>query len=352
MGNTLRKSRVDNTTSRPLISFIVPAYNAEDTIERCLRSVVGQRHGSYELIVVDDGSTDSTKKIVQSIGCKKIKYYHKKNGGVSSARNYGLSKAAGEWIIFLDSDDAIIMESLESLLGLLLDDKNDFIVTPIKAYAKKGDVNNTGNITTLDKYNYVDDIIFRLPKKRTRGISITRNLGGNIIRKRIIDDNNIRFVDGLRFFEDGIFNISVALHANKVLYSDTLFYDYDDSNSNSRMNTFCPDILKDNLTIKEEISGLLKAADYASPSFPYLLVELFSTSLFAAALSTGTVKSKVEVAKTYDNLYLKPIRGSINAKYLTKVLRIEYRLCSLGMYRTLLLLCKVKAGVKRARGRM
>lgn len=93
----------------PLISIIVPVYNAEYTLNRCLDSILNQTFSDWELFLIDDGSTDRSTELCDQYASKdqRIKVFHKKNGGVSSARNIGLSHAKGEWITFVDSDDEI-----------------------------------------------------------------------------------------------------------------------------------------------------------------------------------------------------------------------------------------------------
>ena len=91
----------------PLLSVIVPIYNVEKYLKQCIESVIKQQLDSYELILVDDGSTDSSKSICDNYSKNNanIKVFHKKNEGASSARNYGLKKASGKYVLFLDSDD-------------------------------------------------------------------------------------------------------------------------------------------------------------------------------------------------------------------------------------------------------
>lgn len=98
-----------------MISIIVPAYNAEKTITRCIKSIVEQSASDFELLLIDDGSTDGTGEICDRFAeiDNRVKVFHKTNGGVSSARNLGLDNAKGEWILFIDSDDYIEEASLE-----------------------------------------------------------------------------------------------------------------------------------------------------------------------------------------------------------------------------------------------
>lgn len=111
-----------------MISIIIPLYNKANIIERTIQSVLSQSYKDFEIVVVDDGSTDESKDIVLSIKDSRIKYLYKENGGVSSARNFGLYNAKGEWIMFLDSDDFLCEESL-SIYSLIIDKQGfDIIV--------------------------------------------------------------------------------------------------------------------------------------------------------------------------------------------------------------------------------
>lgn len=103
-----------------MVSIIIPLYNKEFAIEQTLCSVIKQTYRDFEIIVSDDGSTDRSASIVKELAKKdkRIRYYKKENGGVSSARNFGLSKANGEWIIFLDADDEMMPTNIETLLYL------------------------------------------------------------------------------------------------------------------------------------------------------------------------------------------------------------------------------------------
>ena len=98
-----------------MISIIITAYNAEKTIERCLNSILENEYNDYEIILVNDGSKDKTEKIVELFATDKIKYFSKKNTGVADSRNYGIEKAKGEYITFVDSDDYVNNNYFENL---------------------------------------------------------------------------------------------------------------------------------------------------------------------------------------------------------------------------------------------
>ena len=99
------------------ISIIIPVYNAEDYLDRCIQSILSQNFGSYEVILVDDGSTDSSSLICDRYSAtdSRFRTIHKANGGVSSARNVGIDLAKGEYLMFVDSDDALLPDALKAL---------------------------------------------------------------------------------------------------------------------------------------------------------------------------------------------------------------------------------------------
>ena len=104
-----------------MISIVVPVYNKQNSIKRCIESVCNQTYPDWELLLIDDGSTDGSAQIIQPyLTDSRIHYYRKENGGVSSARNMGIRKATGEWIVFLDADDYFLLDALGTLLNIAI----------------------------------------------------------------------------------------------------------------------------------------------------------------------------------------------------------------------------------------
>ncbi len=114
---------------KPKISVIIPVYNVENYLRECVDSVLNQTFSDYEIILVDDGSTDISGKICDKYAVKddRVNVIHKKNGGLSNARNVGLKKAVGEYIYFLDSDDYIKTDALEKLYNTAISEKADVV---------------------------------------------------------------------------------------------------------------------------------------------------------------------------------------------------------------------------------
>lgn len=107
-----------------LISVVIPLYNKDRNIKDTILSVLNQTYHNFELIVVDDGSTDNSANVVKSMSDKRVRYVYKENGGVSSARNRGVEEATGDWLLFLDADDILLKHCLATLISPIIKDRD------------------------------------------------------------------------------------------------------------------------------------------------------------------------------------------------------------------------------------
>ena len=112
---------MDSTGSNELVSVIVPVYKVEKYLRECIDSIISQTYRNLEIILVDDGSPDNCGQICEEYAKRdsRITVYHKENGGLSDARNYGIARSHGEFLTFVDSDDVIKVNFVETLLGLI-----------------------------------------------------------------------------------------------------------------------------------------------------------------------------------------------------------------------------------------
>lgn len=174
------------------VSIIIPIYNAENTIERCLESVVNQEYKNIEIILVNDGSTDNTENVIKNnFQDKRIKYYKQKNSGVSVARNYGISKATGEYIFFIDADDTIDKNVIKELVDNLDDSK---LVGTMYLFNKKDKCKNKKRYTKIELIN---DILTG---------DILGVIWGYLFKTSIV--KKIKFDKNTGFLEDTIFLIN------------------------------------------------------------------------------------------------------------------------------------------------
>lgn len=201
----------------PKISIIVPVYNTEKKLSHCIDSILKQTFTDFELLLIDDGSTDRSGEICDVYADKdnRIHIFHKNNGGVSSARNWGLNKACGEWITFVDSDDWIGTNFLSELLtgygDLIVGGKtntgyrNDIKIYKSKIYQKEC----IGECLTAT----LSDDIFRAP-------------WGKLFKKEIINNNNLRFDIHMKIGEDTAFVQSYLYHCNVIQFINSSSYFY------------------------------------------------------------------------------------------------------------------------------
>lgn len=198
------------------ISVIVPIYNAESTINRCVDSILEQSYNEFELILVNDGSKDHSGDICDEYARKdsRIKVIHKANGGVSSARNAGLYAASGEYITFIDSDDYIGREYL------LLLSKYDFDLT-ISGLIINGEAKYPDK---FEKYCYNDfDRFLNLYCTK----SYIRAPWAKLFKNQIIKNHKIKFDDKLRWGEDYIFVLEYLKYCNNLALLPFALYNYD-----------------------------------------------------------------------------------------------------------------------------
>lgn len=185
------------------ISVIIPVYNVERYLKKCVSSVLNQTFKDYEIIIVNDGSTDNSQNIIDSfvdINPQQIKAFIKENGGLSSARNYGIKKANGKYITFLDSDDYIDFDYLETLYKVAEENQSDMVCGGQRKVA-----DNDSVIATL-KY----------PLDKNPNTILRRlNISGKLYRKDYIERLNLEFAVG-KTYEDDPFNLRAIFMANNL----------------------------------------------------------------------------------------------------------------------------------------
>lgn len=188
-----------------LVSVIVPVFNREKTIRRCIDSILTQTHGDLELILVDDGSQDGTGLICDHYDRvdSRVRVFHNINHGVSYSRNYGLDHATGEYVIFVDSDDYINTSYIEHLLEKTENGELALVVGSlvVKTEGKEEKYNMNAYCPNGTIYNDY----YALQK-------ISGGVWNKLYRRMSIKDNHIRFNEDMSYSEDRVFNIEYYSH--------------------------------------------------------------------------------------------------------------------------------------------
>ena len=206
------------------ISVIIPVYNTEKYLAECVESVLNQTFTDYELILVDDGSTDGSGALCDSYAENdgRVKVIHKENGGASSARNAGLDIAKGNYIYFIDSDDHIEPEAFEKLITCAKESDADLVFYEADTFNDTGSNNAGGNYTHLGNYTPCSGLEMTarlLEKKQFRIVPWLY-----IFSRRLAVKSGIRFVEGI-MFEDSVFTFNIFTLASKIAHlNETLYH--------------------------------------------------------------------------------------------------------------------------------
>lgn len=222
-----------------LISVIVPVYNCENDIYRCIKSILKQTYKNIEILIINDGSTDNSEKIIKSIEDKRIIYITKKNTGVSDTRNLGINRANGKYILFVDADDYLFENMIEITYKEICENEVD--VVRANYYIKKNNQLSKSNECdfsnrVLNKKEIKEKVIPEILEHKIRGYVWLLLIKKEKIKEGFSRELNI--LEDMKFYIDLFFNIDKAIFLNDGLYvyncdnkySATKNYDYYEKN--------------------------------------------------------------------------------------------------------------------------
>lgn len=204
------------------ISIIVPIYNVEKYLRDCIESIINQTYKEIEILLINDGSTDSSLEICEEYAKKndKIKIINKKNGGLSDARNVGLEHATGKYIMFVDSDDFLALNCCEVLYNAINGTEFEFIT------ANYAFTNNDGIPWKKPMFSEkFENSILNIDDYKKSFYLMNSTVWNKIFKKEFIDSNNLRFEIGL-LAEDAVFTTLAFLKAKKTYYIKDVVYYY------------------------------------------------------------------------------------------------------------------------------
>lgn len=245
-----------------LVSIVIPIYNVEEFLEKCLNSIKKQSYNNFEAILIDDGSKDKSKTICQKFTEQddRFKYIYQKNAGVSTARNNGIQNATGEFITFVDGDDYLDKNHIEEMVNGLK--KSDLVIS--------GRKNIIGNIV---EESFTADSTLTLTQKELVDYILKRGLvysfpWNKMYKMQILKENYIDFDHNLDYGEDLVFNMQYALLIQKstLITGSTYNYVYrKDSVSNQLNERSLKKRVTDLLSVRKVIEML--PSDYSKEQF-------------------------------------------------------------------------------------
>jgi glycosyltransferase involved in cell wall biosynthesis len=256
--------------NQPLVSVIIPVYNVEEYLCECIDSVINQKYKNLQIILVDDGSTDSSGKICDDYAKKdgRVCVVHKNNSGPSKTRNVGLEHAKGKYIYFLDSDDYIELNALELLVNTAESDGADLVFFDARSFSDDGAQIKQGYVvkgTYESKNGY--EVLTDLHNNKDYHCAIYLLF----ISRKLISDNKIAFLESAYCSEDMLFTYQIYCHAKKTVQcKNTLYHRRYRSGSivtsgkNKRHFRSCRDVYEEIRDFSERIG---KTGDYMATEY-------------------------------------------------------------------------------------
>lgn len=313
------------------LSIIIPVFNCEDYIEECLNSIVEEVKVSnlVEVIVVNDGSTDGTQRVLQKYEKKyKINIINNLNYGVSFSRNYGIRRAKGDYIMFVDADDRLSYGWFNKVRDLLNDDADIIYFNSTVNEKEKIKVlkyiigNNNNHICIAGPYS-------------------------KLFRKRFLLDNNILFMENIINGEDMLFNMSALSHADTFKFVNYSFYQYRQL-TGSATKRFDSNFINSDIQfhnyLKKYLDNFEMLPQIKEEFMEYCLMNAIMTIYDRISYLSNYRMAKQYIKKLYKYPYNRQLTGQFNALSLTY--KIKYCLYKIQMNYILFLGCKIIRKIK------
>ncbi|MGO4219553.1 glycosyltransferase [Bacillus sp. YAF12_1] len=216
-----------------LISVVIPVYNAEKFLPKCLDSIITQTYKDLEVILINDGSTDRSGEICDEFSRKneRITVIHKENGGVSSARNAGLKVVKGQYVGFVDPDDWIEGKMFETLYKLAVENNADISSCGYFREDSEGHITNKIIDSKVISYSQTEALNTILSEEHFKGFTCNK-----LFSKEILKD--ITFDEDIHFCEDLLFCCQAISNSNKLVYDTTPYYHYITHSNNASQSQF------------------------------------------------------------------------------------------------------------------
>lgn len=280
---------IENTD---MVSIIVPVYNAEKRLRRCLDSILCQTYDNFEVIIVDDGSTDHSGEICNEYAEKdsRIKVLHIQNSGVSRARNYALERTSGDYLMFVDSDDWIDQEMCAEMLAEAKESNADMLVTNAHNWDENGQrQDDDASNPKVRQIDLVKEFSFLEPY--ALGV-----VWGTLYKRECIQ--NLRFDSDLFVGEDTVFFAAAVKRSGRFFYSEKKYYNYvvyDNSAAHGKIS----DARMTNLLAWERVASLftenVRIRDTAKGAYGrqcvYFIKELDNSSTYYSTCKEGIRKN-------------------------------------------------------------
>lgn len=235
------------------LSIILPIYNGEKFIADTINSLLGSTYHNLEILLIDDGSTDSSLEICRNYAASdsRIRVFHKKNGGIAKARNYGLNHATGDYIGFCDQDDEVSKEMYHQMMNRLSEDGSQAAICGCYRKKKSGEkvIFEKYTDALLDRHLIQNKLLLPMLFKGfdaygNSEIDIYPTIWNCIVSKKLISEKNMRFFSFVNYEDDLIMLLQILLHAEKISTLSDILYDWN-TNTGSELHRSAKRYVKD-----------------------------------------------------------------------------------------------------------
>ena len=321
------------------ISVIVPIYNVEKYIESCLTSLENQEFDAYEVILMDDGSTDKSRDIAEQFVAKnpdKFKLFHQENAGQSAARNNGLEFACGKYIAYVDSDDTVESNYLKVMYEMAQKTDADLIFCAFRSVDEEGNC-----IKEVHENGFTPGVIYNIKEEKTL-LMMENSVWNKLFKREIIQNEKLLFPDRV-WAEDLRFTKKYLAHTSKCVYVDVPVYNYY-QRSGSTLHSMKLERTKEILTALDDVSDFYKKNglfDYYKDEIEMIAIQEIYIYTMVKLIRSG----EMEQMKSIRSEFLKRYPDFKKNKYITRLAknrRIVYELLNRKLYVIVKLIFMIK----------
>ena len=300
---------------KPTVSIVMPCYQSGETLARSVRSVQAQTFGDWELIAVDDGSTDDTLERLNALSAQepRMRVLHQRNAGVSAARNAGIGAARGEWLFFLDADDRLTDDALQTLLDMTDASLDVVCGAYVMRYADEG--------MREERHVCADGDLQTVLESLIRGDSALNSMCARLYRTSLIREHGICAPLGVRVGEDVLFNLDAFCAARAWRMSDRVVYYYE-FGGDSAMTRARRDVYARSRDMLRGITAFIAAHDWQT--------RLFRAHIDIYLRTLRADRGRLRAALAFDRQIVRAVTDGVEPGALCAKQRLYYaalRLC-------------------------
>lgn len=313
------------------VSVIIPIYNVEKYLPKCLDSIVGQTYKNLEIICVNDGSPDNSIDILNSYAAKdsRIVILNKENGGVSSSRNAGIRIATGEYIVFVDSDDWLDTDTIQSAVSSMEKDNVEMVfwgyVREFSGYSDEKKIFSSDKIFNKEEtHNIIQRRMIGLVDEELRNPENADALvpvWGKLFRTEIIRQNKLEFID-LKLIgtsEDAFFNLEYFMFINSCKFINKPYYHYRKDNESSLTTVNKPRLFEQWLVLYKKMSEYIRNNDcpqgFTSALYNRICLNMIGLGINEFYRKTSFSEHKKEIKRTLSSPLFRKAYSHLTLKY-------------------------------------